>query len=111
MKDMVGIKLEVGQYVFYFHQGPGGIVHEEAKVIKINPKTVRIEYSGNLILGKKKGQQSNIYNTTGRLFVLDMTLAKERLSFIKQIEELVEENNSLKTEVNKIHSRLDILDL
>jgi len=38
MKDMMRLELEVGQYVFYFHNGSGGIVHEEAQVIKVRKK-------------------------------------------------------------------------
>lgn len=111
MKDMMGIELEVGQHVFYFCPGSGGIGHEEADVIRINPKTVRIEYLGSRSYGKKKGQQGNIFNTTGRLFILDKDVEEEKRAFMEKIKELTEENNSLKEEVEKIHNRFEILDI
>ena len=115
MKDIMGIKLEEGQHVFYFRasHGGGGFFqeYEEAKVIKINSKTVKIEYLGSRINGKKKGQQGNIGNTTGRLFIFSKRIKRERMSFVEQIKVLTERNTFLEAEVDKIHSRFDILDL
>ena len=112
MKDMMGIELEAGQYVFYFRTASGVMIHEEAEVIKINPKTVRIEYFGNHSdYGKKKGNQGNIHNTTGRLFVLNKDIEKEKLALLEQIKNLTEQNNRLKAEIEKINNRWEILDL
>ena len=111
MKDMMGIEIGVGMLVCYFHPGPGGMVHEEARVIKINPKTVRIEYLGTLHYGKNKGEKGNIFNTTGKLFIINKDIELERLAFQEQINDLKREVDSLNEEVDKIHYRSDILDL
>ena len=69
MKDMMGIELEVGMHVFYFKGGPGGFVQEEAKVIFVRDKSIKVEFLGNLSHGRKKGDQGNIFNTTGKVFI------------------------------------------
>lgn len=113
MKDMMGVEIEKGQYVFYFKQGSGGIVHEEAIVIKINPKTVKIGYEGSRSSqgGKKKGQCGNIHNTTGRIFILDKDGEQERRNLERKIKNLTERNKELEEEADKIHNRFNILDL
>lgn len=119
MKDMVGIELEVGQHIFHFHSGPGGIVHEEAKIILIRNKSIRVEFLGNISrrkknhmgYGKKKGDQSNLYNTTGKVYVLCKHVEKERVVLQDEIRILTEDNDKLRAEVEKIHYRSDILDL
>ncbi len=64
-----------------------------------------------LILVKRRGDQSNIFNTTGKIFVLNNNVVLERLVFLEQIKNLTEENMGLKEEVDKIHYRYEILDL
>ena len=119
MKDMIGIELEVGQDVFYFRAGCGGVVHEEAKVIKISQVHthirvhIRVEFSGNGNWNngkrKEKGQRSNIYNTKRRILIINDDLTVRRL--VQVIADLQKENKELRVEVNKIHNRFELLDL
>ena len=103
MKDIKDKEIKIGDNIFYFKSANGRMFVEEAKVIKINKNTVRIEYQGSKKGGKKKGQQGNILNTTGKIFILEN-------SAIENIK-LRKENKFLKEEVEKIHSRFEILDL
>ncbi len=121
MKDMMGIKLEVGQHIFYFTPGPGGMVHEEAEIILIRKKSIKVKFLGNvsrrrkgngqLSWGRKKGEQTNLYNTTGKVFVLCKHVEKERVVLNDRIRWLAVENEKLREEVNRIHNRFEILDL
>ena len=109
---MLGIKLEEGQHVFYFYREFGGTVHEEAKIVKVRTNSIRIEFLGNILGGKKqKGQFSNVYDTKGKIFVFSKNVKAERLAFMNLANNLIEENKKLKDEVEKIHYRSDILDL
>ncbi len=118
MKDMMNIELEVGQHIFYFRPGPGGIVHEEGEVIKVRSASIRARYLGShrgrrgyMDHGKKKGDESNIFNTTGKVFILCGHIEKERVALLDIINSLQIENSDLNKEVEKIHYRFDILDL
>lgn len=119
MKDMMGIELEIGQHVFHFRPGHGGMVHEEAEIIKIRKSSIRVEFLGNvsrkkknrLSYGKKKGDKSNLFNTTGKVFVLCKHVEKERVALQDRIRNLTEDNEKLTAEVEKIHYRSDIIDL
>lgn len=111
MKDMMQIELCVGQHVFYFCSGPGGIVHEEAEIIEVRQKSIKVKFLGNRRCGKKKGEESNIFNTTGKIFVLNKHVELERVAFMEEIRDLKEEVDILRAEVAKIHSRFEILDL
>ena len=114
MKDMMGIDIESGQYVFYFRVGCGGVVYDEAEIILVRDKSIRVRFIGNRDIGqtiKSKGDESNIFNATGRIFILSKRPELERIVFRNQINNLTEENISLKAEVEKIHYRSDILDL
>lgn len=109
---MLGIKLEEGQHVFYFRYRPGGISHDEAKIVKVRTSSIRIEFLGNVVKGtKKKGQYSNVYNTMGKIFIFSKNLIEERVDLLGKVDDLIEENKELKEEVEKIHYRSDILDL
>lgn len=119
MKDMMGIDLETGQHVFYFCPGPGGTIHEEAEIILVRKVSIRVKFLGNisrkkkkhLSHGRKKGDKTNIYNTTGKVFVLCQHVEKERVALQDRIRDLTEENDKLTAEVEKIHFRSDIIDL
>ncbi len=112
MKDMLGIKLKEGQHVFYFYREFGNTVHEEAKIVKVRVNSIRVEFLGNILGGKKnKGQFSNVFDTKGKIFVFSKDVGAERLAFIDKIDDLMEENWLLKKEVDQIHYRSDILDL
>ena len=119
MKDMMGINIETGQHIFYFTPGPGGMIHEEAEVIYVKSRSIRVEFLGNisrqkkkhLSYGRKKGDKTNIYNTTGKVFVLCKHVEKERVVLQDRIRDLTEDNDKLTAEVEKIHFRSDIIDL
>jgi hypothetical protein len=111
MKDMMGITLDPGQHVLYFRPGPGGMVHEDAKVVKTRQNSIRVEFLGTHDWGKKKGEQSNLFNTQGKVFVLNKNIELERIAFQEKIKDLERENEELRGEVEKIHYRYDILDL
>jgi hypothetical protein len=119
MKDMMGIDLETGQHIFYFCFGPGGTIHEEAEIILVRNNSIRVEFLGNISRKKKnnmgygrtKGDQTNLYNTTGKVFVLCKHVEKERVALQDRIRDLTEENDKLTAEVEKIHFRSDIIDL
>ena len=114
MKDMMGIVLEPGMHVLHFCSGPGGMIHEDAKVICVRDHSIRVKFLGthrSQNWGKKKDDESNLFNTTGKVFVVNKKIELERIAFQNQINDLTEENNRLKEEVEKIHYRSDILDL
>jgi len=119
MKDMVGIDLEVGQHVFYFTPGPGGYIHEEAEIILVRKNSIRVKFLGNITrrkknqmsYGREKGQETNIYNTTGKVYVLCKHVEKERVALQDKIKELTIRKEKLEAELEKIHYRSDILDL
>ncbi len=106
---MKGTELEIGQNVLYFHNGPGGFVCEDAEIIVVRSRSIRVEFSGSLSYGKKKGDQSNIFNTTGKIFILDKE--KRINGLIEQVKDLTVENEKLREEVEKIYSRFEIIDL
>ncbi|MHA1469126.1 MAG: hypothetical protein ACTSSP_01045 [Candidatus Asgardarchaeia archaeon] len=108
---MVQIELRVGQHVFYFRSGPGGMVHEEAEIIKVRQKSIKVKFLGNRQWGKKKGAESNVFNTTGKIYVLNKNVELERVAFMEEIKGLREAVDILRAEVEKIYSRYDILDL
>ena len=102
MKDIFGKGIKEGQEVFYF-KFLRGLKAEFAKVILVRSNSVRLRYHGGNEGGKRKGQESNIYNTTGKIYILEdhvveNTYLKEK---IKRLEE----------ELDQIHNRFDILDL
>jgi len=119
MKDMMGIDLETGQHVFYFTPGPGGMIHEEAEVIHVKSNSIRVEFLGNISrqkknhigYGRKKGKQTNLFNTTGKVFILCKHVERERVALQDEIRSLIEDNSKLRSEVEKIHYRSDIIDL
>ena len=123
MKDITGTELEEGQYIFYFHSGSGGMIFEDAEIITIREHSIRVKFLGthrSENWGKKQGDESNIFNTTGKVFVfnknielerINKNIELERIAFKNQINELIIENNKLKEENNKIYSRFEILDL
>lgn len=116
---MMGIDLETGQHIFYFCPGPGGYIHEEAEIILIRKNSIRVEFLGNITrrkkdqmgCGRNKGDQTNLYNTTGKVFVLCKHVEKERVALQDEIRNLTEDNDKLRVEVEKIHYRSDIIDL
>ena len=115
---MMGIDLEVGQHILHFRSGPGGIVHEDAKVILIRDNSIRVEFLGNYNGRKTKGDQSNLFNISGKVFVLNKDIEVERMAFQSEINDLRvkivrlrEEKQKLIEEVEKIHCRFDIIDL
>lgn len=120
MKDMVGIELEPGQHVFYFCYGAGGTIHEEAEIILVRKSSIRVKFLGNISSrkkknymshGRKKGEETNLFNTTGKVYVLCSHVETERVALQDKIRELTEDNDKLLAEVEKIHYRFDILDL
>ena len=122
MKDIKGIEIKIGQYVFYFRNRAGRIGVEEAEVVGVSDRSIKLEFYGNNKYGKKKGQRSNVFNTTSYIFILNKDHEKERRALVSQIlelrralvsqiQELTRENKGLRAEVEKIHSRFDILDL
>jgi hypothetical protein len=114
MKDMMGIELALGMHLLHFRSGPGGMIHEDAKVICIRDHSIRVKFLGthrSQNWGKKAGDESNLFNTTGKVFVVNKKIELERIAFQNQINDLTEENAILKAEVETIHYRSDILDL
>ena len=124
MIDMLGRDIEVGQRVFYFTPRSGGMQTHQANVIKIRDQSIRIAFLGRKDGGKKDGQQSNIYNTEGKIFILGENALSaaliisqrdlyqgERNVLAGQIDELLRENKLLREDLGKIHNRFEILDL
>jgi len=123
MRDMMGIDLEEGQHIFYFCPGPGGYIHEEAEVILVRKSSIRVEFLGNvtrsqqdqLFYGRKKGDKTNLYNTTGKVFILCKHVEKERAALQDRIKELIDENYKLikgmRQEEEMIKLYNEILDL
>ena len=105
MKDCMGRKLEVGQHVLYSCYGHGRRRHEKAEVILIRDKSIRIEFLGSLSYGRDKGERTNIYDTTGKISVVD------REEELEKTEVLVKDNKKLERVAAKINSRFEILDL
>ena len=59
---MVGIELASGQHVFYFCAGANGIMMNEATIILVRDRSIRVEFLGPrhtnskiVNFGKKKG--------------------------------------------------------
>ena len=113
MKDMMGIELETGQHILHFRPGPGGMIHEDAKIVAVRERSIRVKFLGTYKSkgwGKKEGDESHLFNTRGKVFVLNKNIELERIAFQEQINTLTEENEKLSAEVEKIHCRFDILD-
>lgn len=110
----MGIGIDSGMHVLHFRSGPGGMIHEDAKVIIVRKHSIRVKFLGTHRpqgWGKKEGDESNLFNTTGKVFILNKNVELERVAFRNQISDLIEENIRLRAEVDKIHYRSDILDL
>ncbi len=76
-KDLFGKEIEVGQTVLNLwandndypkrgEGGPGVIQFRISGVVKINPKSIRIEYMNS----HKEMAQCNIYNTSNRILIM-----------------------------------------
>jgi len=139
MKDILGKNIEVGDHVVYI-QSAAKRNFEEAMVTESEDFYIKIEYTGtgsetkSWVRRKKQGEKSKLTVTDKKIFVLDSNYysSSNKDIYLEEIErfkkeekklqdslakvlereaKLIEKNNLLAAEVNKIHSRFDILDL
>ena len=108
MKDIKGKEIKVGYRVLYFAVFAGKTRAEEAKVIEVREKSIKVEFlgDGHEYSSRKKGQQTFIYNTSGKIFIIE-----EIRYLTDKIKYLEKENKQLQAEVDKIHDRFEILDI
>ena len=102
----MGIELKVGMNILHFRPGPGGMIHEEAQVICVREYSIRVKFLGSNRSrgwGKEKGDESNLFNTSGKVFIINKDVELEKLAFQKTIDALLTENEILRREVDKIH--------
>ncbi len=138
MKDILGKDIRLGDHVVYI-QCAANKNFEEAVVVEENDNFIRIEYSGmgsetkSWVKKKKHGEKSrltvtdkkiiildsdgdisakNIYSSTIQRFEKEIKNIKSQLDIsLKRERTLMERNDILQAEVDKIHSRFDILDI
>ena len=138
MKDILGKEIKLGDHVVYI-QCAANKNFEEAIVIENNNSFIKIEYSGmgsetkSWVKKKKHGEKSRLTVTNKKIIILNANyfavdrdiyqekierIEKEMKSIKKQLNvslkrerTLMDRNDILQAEVDKIHSRFDILDI
>jgi len=113
MRDIFDKEIKVGDRVLYFTHGTSAFC-ERATVIEINDYHLILEFSGGCSQGeggqsRARPDGSKSRKITAAASKIQIIMTEE--NFRKELKDLKRENEKLQAEVEKIHSRFDIMEL